>query len=294
MLCFRPPAWLVTDSREPIADAPMTTLNVRQTFALVVLFVATSLTFIQLDNRRALDPVKSALHVVVSPITRLAGRFGGPGGPDTAAARELELLRTQNEGLLRENATLKAGQREIEQLRQQAGLQAKNPAWSLLQARVMNTDPTNASKIIVIDKGSDDGVAEGMAVVARENNYIGLVTEVSPHTARVTLIIDDSQRVGARLESGADGVVSGMWQKGGRLTINYVDRDVQPVMQELVLTADDAAIRTDRVPGGLLIGRVEAVAESNPQGDAQTINVLPMVDFEQLSVVTVVLSVEEG
>ena len=36
----------------------VTTLSVRQTVALVALFVVTSLTFIQLDNRRALDPFK--------------------------------------------------------------------------------------------------------------------------------------------------------------------------------------------------------------------------------------------
>jgi preprotein translocase subunit SecG len=35
----------------------LTTLNTRQTLFLVFLFVVTSLAFIQLDSRRALDPV---------------------------------------------------------------------------------------------------------------------------------------------------------------------------------------------------------------------------------------------
>jgi cell shape-determining protein MreC len=43
------------------------------------------------------------------------------------------------------------------------------------------------------------------------------------------------------------------------------------------------------VPGGLLIGRVEAEPEKNPQGDAQTMKVLPLVEYAELSVVTVVL-----
>ena len=42
----------------------MTTLSTRQTIALVVLFVVTSLTFIQLDNRRALEPIKAALEML--------------------------------------------------------------------------------------------------------------------------------------------------------------------------------------------------------------------------------------
>lgn len=268
----------------------MTTLSVRQTFALVVLFVMTSLAFIQLDNRQALDPVKAAIHVIVSPITTALASTVADNGDGSALERELEETRMERDGLLRENRELKAAQREVEQLREQAGLQQENPEWQLLQSRVINPDPANLSKFITIDKGSDDGIVMGMAVVARGHSFIGQVTAVEERSSRVTLIIDNSQQVGAQLESGADGLVRGVWQDGGRLVLDYVNRDVEPKASELVVTSPNAAIRTGRVPGGLLIGRVEGNAVKNPQGDSQTIEVLPLVNFEELSVVTVILS----
>jgi rod shape-determining protein MreC len=268
----------------------MTTLSLRQTFALVVLFVVTSLTFIQLDNRQALDPAKSLLNGIIAPVTDAFDEVGS--GDQSALEQELERMRAENDALIRENAELKTQTREIEQLREQAGLRIDHAEWQLLDAEVISPDPANQSKFITIDKGSNDGVREGMAVVARRNNYIGQVIDVDPDRARVMLIIDETQRVGARLESGADGIVRGMWQRGQRLVLEYVNRDIEVKLNEVVLTADNATISTNMVPGGLIIGRVEAEPVLNPQSDSQSIRVLPLVDFDQLSVVTVVLSAD--
>jgi cell shape-determining protein MreC len=104
------------------------------------------------------------------------------------------------------------------------------------------------------------------------------------------LIIDVSQRVGARLENGGDGVVFGVWQNGGRLDLRYLDRDSDPQPGELVLTTDSAALRTARVPGGLIVGRVGDAPPDAAKGDTQVVPVIPLVAFERLEVVTVVLT----
>ena len=65
----------------------MTTLNTRQTLFLVVLFVVTSLAFIQLDSRRALDPVKDSMRAVVGPVVTQVGNAGRRG--DVAMEREI-------------------------------------------------------------------------------------------------------------------------------------------------------------------------------------------------------------
>ena len=54
------------------------------------------------------------------------------------------------------------------------------------------------------------------------------MTEVWEESSRVMLIVDVTQRVGARLEGGGDGVVFGEWQNGGRLQLRYLDRDSDP------------------------------------------------------------------
>jgi len=132
-----------------------------------------------------------------------------------------------------------------------------------------------------------------MAVVAQGPNYVGQVTEVEETSSRVMLVVDASQTVGARLDGGADGVIFGMWQNGGRLEMRYLERDAEPAPNELVLTTENAALRTARVPGGLIIGRVGSEVEQNRQGDLQTVPVIPLVAFEELQVVSVVLTDED-
>ena len=269
----------------------MTTLNTRQTFALVALFVVTSLAFIQLDNRRALDPIKDAMYTVVSPAVNAFGRVGrGGGSGNPALGRELAAVKAERDQLAAENARLRADVREVEQLRLQAKLQQDRPTWKMLQARVLGSDPTGQHLFLTIDKGREDGIEVGLAVVAQGPNYIGQVTEVEERTARVMLVIDASQTVGARLDSGPNGVIYGLSRRGGWLELRYVSPDTQPAPGELVLTTENAALRTAGVPGGLIVGRVDKLISSDQQADSQTVHVIPLVNFDTLQVVTVVLT----
>lgn len=268
----------------------MTTLSARQTMVLVALFVATSLAFIQLDNRQALNPIKNGLQNVVSP---LAARLGQLGRETTTSPLEQKLSVTmaERDQALADLAEAKAGLREVEQLRLQAKLQSDRPQWRMLQARVQGADPTGQQLFLTVDRGTRDGVKPGMAVVAQGPNYIGQVTEVSERSAKVMLIIDVSQTVGARLDSGADGVVYGLSRRGGWLQLRHLDRDAEVGAGELVLTNDRGDLRTSQVPGGLIVGRVDDTKVTrDPQADTLTVEVNPLVDYEQLQVVTVVLT----
>lgn len=269
----------------------MTTLSARQTIGLVLLFVVTSLTFIQLDTRNALDPIKEAIHAVLSPAASTLGGAVRDAGENPSLQRELMAVKAERDQLAADNARLEAQSREIEQLQLQAKLQQEQPAWKMLQARVQSPDPTNQAKFLTINKGSSDGVKKGMAVVAQGPNYIGQITEVWENSSRVMLIIDVTQRVGARLSDGGDGVVFGMWQLGERLELRYLNRDAKPDPGELVLTTDSTALRTAQVPGGLIVGRIQDGAPiGGEQRDTQTVRVIPQVEFENLQVVTVVLT----
>lgn len=269
----------------------MTTLNTRQTVALVALFVVTSLAFIQLDNRQLLEPVKDMLSTVLSPVAEGVNRLTA-GASQTAVERELASVKAERDTLAAEAAQLRAENRELDQMRQQLRLQTDRPTWRLLQARVRNADPSGQQLMISINKGSAEQVRVGMAVVAQGPNYIGQVTEVWEHSAKVMLLIDASQRVGARLDSGADGVIFGMSRIGGWLELQHLSREASPQPGELVLTADNTAVSTAGVPGNLIIGQVDPDQEltADPQADSQTVHVIPRVNFEDLQVVTVVLT----
>ncbi len=266
----------------------MNTLTLRQTFALVALFVVTSATFISLDNRAALTPLKTGLYDIVDPITRGFARVARGPGNDSALEERLALVEAERDHLYAETIRMKDTVSEVEQLRAQLKVQEEHPDWTQLPARVVNPDPTNQQKTIVIDKGTADGVQIGMAVVD-PNYYVGQITAVEEHSARVTLGIDKTASVGARLESGGDGVAYGVWQDGGRMELRHVDRDLTPKEGEYVVTADGDT-QTSRVPPDIPIGRITGEPKRDIQSDTLVLEVLPYTNFEDLKVVTVILA----
>jgi cell shape-determining protein MreC len=72
--------------------------------------------------------------------------------------------------------------------------------------------------------------------------------------------------------------------------MDYVDRSVEPKKGEIVVTSKSVETRTAGVPGNLIIGRVEDDPERFNQGDSQTINVLPSCDFDNLTLVAVIVN----
>jgi rod shape-determining protein MreC len=265
----------------------VSTLSTRQTIGLVTLFALTCIAFIALDSRNALGPLKTALHNLVVPVTDVFNRVGDRNNSDLA--QQLEQVTKERDAALAENAQLKAEQKDTDKLKEALGFKESHTAWTIVTARVLSVDPTNLQKYIVIDKGSLDGIQPGMAVTD-PNYFVGLVDSVEEHSAKVMLVIDASSTIGAQLmDSGADGIVYGKWQTGGRLEMAYVDRLQKPKKDELVVTSKSVEARTAGVPGNLIIGVVAEEPETFNQGDSQTIQVIPASDFDNLTIVTVIV-----
>ncbi|HEV2107965.1 MAG TPA: rod shape-determining protein MreC [Thermomicrobiales bacterium] len=269
----------------------MSTLTVRQTVMLLLLFIVTSAALIGLDSRNVIDPFKGSLQDGLSVLTGGLGRLGEGGDPSELEA-EIARLRAENDALRVENTELRGVARDNEQLRAQLDIEAQYPEYELLSAGVLSYDPANLEKFIIIDKGADDGVRKGMAVVD-PNYYVGQVTEVWPSTARVMLLIDGTQRIAARLvDSGATGVLEGMWQVGGRAQLGLVDSDTEPKPGEQVVTVGGEQ-GTVGIPSRLVVGVVGKGIKRDEQSDLLTIPVVPYSDFDNLRVVTVVMEIDD-
>ncbi|MGE3797658.1 MAG: rod shape-determining protein MreC [Thermomicrobiales bacterium] len=272
----------------------MTTLGIRHTLALVILFVLMAVTLIALDNRHTLDPLKSGLRTVTSPVVDGIDSLLDRGNSLSSVEIELEQVTAERDAALAENAELKVQLEDYEQLQKILDVENSNPGRVHLAANVVNYDPAGLQKFIIIDRGSRDGVEVGMAVVS-PYYFVGLVTAVEETTSRVTLAIDATSAVGARLlESKGVGVVYGRWQVGGRMELQHVDRAIVPQEGETVVTSDETGARTARVPGGLIIGQVSGEPVLDNQSDSQTIQVLPAIDFDALTIVAVIISSEES
>ncbi len=111
------------------------------------------------------------------------------------ALQENEALSQELARLTEENNRLQAEQFELERLRNLYELDQEYMQYDKIGARVIARDSEKWFQVFRINKGSADGIAVDMNVVAG-GGLVGIVTDVGANYATVRSIIDDSSRVG--------------------------------------------------------------------------------------------------
>jgi len=158
-----------------------------------------------------------------------------------------------------------------------------------LPAQVIGEDAASWFRTVVIDKGLDDGVAEGMPVVVAEG-VVGRTIRVAAHQSRVLLITDASSAVASLVQKNRTrGICRG---EGAELTLDFVLRLKDIEVGDLIVSSGTGGV----FPKGLAIGHVEAVTRGD-FGLFQSVTVMPTVDFSRLEEVLVLLRtplVDEG
>jgi len=145
----------------------------------------------------------------------------------------------------------------------------------LLTARVIGHDATGLARTLVIDRGEDDGITKGAAVLAPAG-IVGQVFVAGRRSARVLLISDHNSGVDAIVQrTRARGIVQGTVDAG--CTLKYVKRTEDVQVGDAVVTSGLDGI----FPKGLPIGTVAAI-DKRGQGLFQNAEVSPRVDSEQL------------
>jgi rod shape-determining protein MreC len=263
-----------------------------QIAALVGLFVLTALVLLLLDRGDRLGPLKGPLE---RPLLALSERFTSVGegvrrlgdrfGNTTELQAENDRLQAENDRLRAYEALVIELRRENDQLRAQANFAVQFPQYQSVPARVIGRDPSLNEKVLVIDRGSDDGIRKGMPVVSPDF-LVGLVTEVTPRRSKVRLIVDQDMQVGVQLqEDRAAGIMYGRWQQGGRLTVRHINRDVEVPPQARLITSG----LTIGVPKGLVVGFVTSWRKDDLT-DTLVLEAVPYVNFDGLESVSVVLT----
>lgn len=260
----------------------------RQIGSLVFVLVLASLVLIVLDNRQVLDPVKDLAGRIVAPVGRSLSDIDSPFSSERVGDAELQSqldeVRAERDALVAENARLREQVDEMDDLREQLGFREAHPELEVITAQVVGRDPQALQQYLVINRGSDQGIEKGMAVVS-PNFFVGQVVEVEPNRSRVLLLIDSSFQTGARLQaSRGTGIVYGLWQAGGRAEMRHIPLETEVQPDELVVTSGTTA----GIPEGLVIGRLTNL-DRDELGNQIVVDVLPLVDFDDLQTVTVIL-----
>jgi rod shape-determining protein MreC len=151
-----------------------------------------------------------------------------------------------------------------------------------LAAKVIGEDSSPWFKTILINRGTDDGLKEGMPVIASDG-IIGQLVKVAAGSSRVLLITDHASGVAAIIQrSRARGVVKGKGDGTCSLEFSLASEDV--TVGDTVITSGIGAI----FPKGLNIGEVTMVKKGE-YGIFQTVEIRPTVNLARLEEVLVLL-----
>lgn len=202
-----------------------------------------------------LAPVALQLSGATASVSGFWNTVQSIGSLQSTASQQKEEIERLNFELVR----MRELELENEDLRRLNGFRYGRPKMELLPVRMLGTDSIGIVSTIIVDKGSEDGLTEDMAVITWQG-LAGRVIEVKSHTASVLLLSDVSSSVAAKVqnpESRARGVVSG--RKEGGLVMKHIlqQETVQP--GDLVITAGVGGL----LPEGLPIGRVVRVDKRN-------------------------------
>ena len=201
--------------------------------------------------------------------------------------KENEALKIQVDELTDELNTLKLEQYDTEDLRELLALDNSYSEYNKLSASVIGKDAGNWFDTFLIDKGSEDGVAEGMNVITGRG-LAGIVTEVGPNYAKVRAIIDDTSSVSGMVLSTSDNCII----KGNLQTMddrqmitfsNLKDTEGKVAVGDQVVTS---YISSEYVQG-LLIGYISEI-HVNSNNLTKSGLITPVVDFEHVKHVLVI------
>jgi rod shape-determining protein MreC len=265
----------------------------RRRFVLA-LIVLTSITLITLDSRSGrsgpLGAAGRAAHAVVSPIGGAVNSVTRPISDWWSGVTDSGDLKEENRRLRREIAELRGHQREAtialaddEELRRLLSLgQRLDLNAQPVATRVIDRDPGNFESTITLDRGTEAGIEDGMAVLAPDG-VIGHVVSSWRGGCTVRVLTDPDSAIAVRtLEHPTIGIAQGH-TGSSELTVADFDPGAQVRKGDTIVTSD---LANSVYPPDLPVGTVTRVDEQ-AAGLGLTVRIKPYVDPDEVDFVMV-------
>lgn len=205
---------------------------------------------------------------------------------------ENEELKKQIDDLTNELTVSRMESYEVDNYREILKLDELYPGYEKIAASVVASDNNNWFDVFTINRGSNSGIKVGMNVLAG-SGLAGIVISVSPNFATVRSVIDDANNVSAMVTTTGDN-----FNVSGNLQLMKEDQVI--TFSELRDTKGKVSIGdpvvtsyvSDQYEQGILIGYINSI-EENSNGLTKSGTITPVVDFEHIQTVLVILNVKE-
>ena len=244
-------------------------------------------------------PVSSqAVSLVLSPFQQATDWVANEIRYVTSVVWEVSTLYEQNKMLRNEveqlrgiNLQANEALAENERLRTMIGYQHSARQFDLVAARVIGRESDTWSRMIVIDRGTMNGIANDMPVVTPQG-LVGRVVEAGLNSSKVQLILDPRSSVGTivqRAESRVTGIVQGDMDNPTMPQMVNIPKNADVVEGDVIVTSGFGGV----YPKGIIVGLVSSL--KNDDGGLLKIGVLEAaVDFQKLEDVMVITASREA
>ncbi|MCX2431225.1 MULTISPECIES: rod shape-determining protein MreC [unclassified Pedobacter] len=126
--------------------------------------------------------------------------------------------------------------------------------YTYLAAKVVKNSVTLRNNIMTINKGSVDGIKNGMAVIAPQRGVVGLIRDVSEHLATIQSLLHKDTRISVSLKKN-HALGSLVWGDGNfdirKAFIKEVPNHIKMYVGDSVITSGYGSF-----PAGIFVGKI--------------------------------------
>ena len=186
------------------------------------IFIFVIFALLAITNKNAKNFTVKTIVISVSPVFKLAN-FISRVKEDIVfffknkegLGKELNVLKEKNIELENELILLDYIKAENEELKT---MLSRSDKKSYILGSIISRPPKSPYDMIIVDAGSNVGVAQGMKVIAYSNTLIGYITEVFPKTSKIKLLSFPGEEIGLMMESAKISAI-GFGLGGGNIEI---------------------------------------------------------------------------
>lgn len=256
------------------------------TLLAALLFGQLLLMALSVRGERGATVLEVTVMRLTRPVVAAAGAVAGGSRGMVVAVRDLMQARAENVELRAEADRLRAEVRRreedaLENRRLRRLLMMREELFpQAIAAGVISAAISDTEHMVVIDRGTADGVHADLAVVTW-GGAVGRIVQAGPRIAKVRLLTSPNAGVGGMVQRTR--VMGAVYGRGrDRMEMRFVPRYRDVVIGDRVVTSGVDGV----FPDGLGVGRVVFVGESETD-ISKTILLEPEVDVTRLEEVLV-------
>ena len=218
---------------------------------LVAFALISNLTGFKLPQQ-AVQGSLSPFRAAIQSLTRQAEQYYNYMFRYEALEAENAQLRARIAELEKDTRSVDALERENQRLKELQGLTQARQDFQMVDSYVIGSSSVDWSSTLTLDRGSIDGVEEGMCVVTANGEVVGLIIEAGSNYSIVKTVLDSSLEIsGTIASSGYNGIVTGAYITGeeGKLRMDYLPSSAIIRNRDQVVTSGSTVYPRDLILG---------------------------------------------